>query len=260
MSTVNSDSSDTDASLSNESETGCTDVLNYTKMYTSATKKCLKLGSAVDKLNSKIETLNSQIKLSAEEALIQCQDFENKKEKYLSKIKSLEYSNYVLEQKYKATLVDLENSKEELSKAFKKLSDFEKGSKNLTELLNSGQKDTRGLGFKSEENISQISRFVKPTNSEFNKKIQKSSQVQNKAHNEYKGLQHSNINKNKQYCYYCDLFGHTTYNCDYMFYNNMYYASWNNGYRNNFGKPKRRPKQKNKSKKKSWNHFSNQNS
>ena len=59
LGSVNCDSADSDYSLSDSCEPEGMDDLNYKKMYISTTKKCLKLGSLVDKLNVKIEMLTS---------------------------------------------------------------------------------------------------------------------------------------------------------------------------------------------------------
>ena len=58
------------------------------------------------------------------------------------------------EQRYKAALVELEETKQKLSSCFKKLNAFEKGTENLDNLLKSRKKNNgrTGFGFKNSTN------------------------------------------------------------------------------------------------------------
>ncbi|KAM7466521.1 hypothetical protein LguiB_014083 [Lonicera macranthoides] len=219
---VNSDSEGSNSSVSDSNESSGMDDLNYKKMYTSATKKCLKLGSLVDKLNAKIEMLTSQIKTSAEESLIFSQSFEQEKKDSENRIQCLEKQNFALEQKYKATLVELEKSKEGFVDVSKKLKGFEKGKEQLDNILKSGQKnnDKKGIGFvKSsfQKNQPSSSNFIRFSDSKNNSKP---FHAQMKTNNNFRAKRHWEIPKYKQYCSICDRYGHTRYDC--AFYDDWY--------------------------------------
>ncbi|KAM7507347.1 hypothetical protein LguiA_017800 [Lonicera macranthoides] len=244
ISSVSSDNVDYVSTCSDDSENECSDALNYQKMYALEVEKCLKLGKVINKLNTKTENLNTQIKMSAEESIIQCQSFEQEKEKFLSKIKELEDSNKVLEQKYKAALVENEETKQKLSSAFKKLNDFEKGSKKLESILSSQKvaTDKYGLGFKPflsfQDHDKNKTVFVKQSNVETSNRIHNIAQKKND--NEFVNKKHSNGFIRKPYCPNCDMVGHALSSCFHIHnrpnHEKFYYKKYNgNFHTNSFG-------------------------
>ncbi|KAM7466661.1 hypothetical protein LguiB_014223 [Lonicera macranthoides] len=266
---VSENSADSDSSMTEGSESEGGDVLNYKKMYTSSIKKCLKLGSTVDKLNAKIETLNSHIKTNAEESLLQCQAFEQERQDFQNKIKFLEETNLVLEKKYKASMQEYEQTKQNFVDLSKRVKSFEKGKENLDTILSVGQlgSNKAGIGFKTEQKVesSQLSKtvFVKSLNTHESQKI---PLVQKAGSSNKRVFQQWNRQNLSPYCVYCDSFGHTMSNC--VFSGQKYNdRSFNNHEKRRYeGYPNYRDtyassfkKKKNKSKRKSKFHHSNSN-